>query len=238
MSPKIRTRTLEMPVTVLAIDSNYDDLTKIIYNYRQTHVYPYLEDKGFSIERCQGKLARRHFVVDALGKFNVEYITGMGHGSNDTFMGDRGNPIFSIDEDGGNKYKGKIVHLLSCYTAIKLGVHLVKNGCLAFFGYDIPFNYICDCVEAKVLLECDAEIDLAFAEGLSSKEVFQRVDSHYETKIREYKEKIRQARLNNEDETNIWNLKNIVKFLKVHRNHLCCPSVDKRWGSMEAQIEE
>jgi hypothetical protein len=227
-----------MPVTILAIDSSYDNLTQIIFEYRQTNVYPFLQDRGFLIEQCQGKLARRHFVISALERLNVEYITGMGHGFDDTFTGDRGNPIFTVGKYRQEESQGKIIHLLSCYTAIRLGVDLVDNGCLAFFGYDIPFNYICDSLDAEVLLECDAEIDRGFAEGLSAEEVYQRINNLYEERMRECKEKIYQARLNDENEVNIRNLKDILKFLRVHRNHLCCPSIDQRWGSIEARLEE
>lgn len=236
MSIKVRTRAVEIPVTVLAIDSDYDALTKIIFEYRQINVYPYLEERGFSMEKCQGKLARRHFVVDALENFNVEYITGMGHGYPDTFTGDQGNPIFTVGKYREEESKGKIIHLLSCETAIKLGVDLVGNSCLAFFGYDIKFTYICDYLEAEVLLECDAEIDRAFADGLTSQEVFQRVDSLYETKIKEYEERLYNALSNNEE--NYDQILELLGLLEVHRNHLCCPSVNKRWGNLEARLEE
>jgi len=43
---------------ILAIDSSYDQITKASYDYRNCHVYPYLEARGFEIIRCQGKSAR------------------------------------------------------------------------------------------------------------------------------------------------------------------------------------
>jgi len=238
MSIKIRTRTVGVPVTILAIDSSYDQLTQIIAEYRQTHVYPYLEGSGFLLEKCQGKLARRHFVVEALEneKLSVEYITGMGHGYPATFTGDQGNPIFTVGKYREVESNGKIIHLLSCETAIKLGVDFVQNGCLAFFGYDIKFTYIYDCLEAEVLLECDAEIDRAFADGLTSQEVYQRVDGFYEERIQDYKEQLDNALFNDTDDKQLENLKKIFAFLKVHRNHLCCPSIDPRWGNIEARL--
>ena len=233
-----RTLTIEIPVAVLAIDSNYDAITKLAFNYRQNHLYPYFIDRGFLLEKCQGKLARRHYVVQTLNNLNVniEYITGVGHGFDDMFTGDQGSPIFSINNYSYNESQGKIIHFLSCYSAIKLGVDLVKNGCLAFFGYDIPFTYIIDCDQAEVLWECDSEIDRSFADDLTAEQVYQRVDSLYETRIKEYKEKLRQARKSDEDEIIIQQLQNIICYLKVHRNHLCCPSVDQRWGNIHSKL--
>ncbi len=85
-------------------------------------------------------------------------------------------------------------------------------------------------------MECDAEIDRAFADGLTSQEVFQRVDSLYETKIEEYEERLDNALSNNEE--NYDQILELLGLLEVHRNHLCCPSIDKRWGSLESKLEE
>ncbi len=66
MSIKVRSRNVEVPVTILAIDSSYDPITEIISEYRENNVYPYFVESGFFVEECRGRLARRHFVVDAL----------------------------------------------------------------------------------------------------------------------------------------------------------------------------
>ncbi len=229
-------RSLENSIVILAIDSNYDPITKVAFIYRENHVYSYFLEKGFLVEKCQDKLARRPYIVRALKRLNIKYITGVGHGFDDIFTGDQGSPIFSENNYSQDESKGKIIHFLSCLTAIKLGVDLVQNGCLAFFGYDIPFTYIIDCVEAEVLFQCDAEIDRAFADDLTAEEVYQCVDNLYQTKIKEYREKLRQARKNDADEITITQLTNIISYLQVHRNHLCCPSIDQRWGNVQAKL--
>ena len=41
---------------ILAIDSSYDEITqRFLRIYRNRHVYPYLESKGFELVRCQGQ---------------------------------------------------------------------------------------------------------------------------------------------------------------------------------------
>jgi hypothetical protein len=45
-----RTRRIELEVDlkVLAIDSHFEPITKAAYEYRQKHVYPYLEALGIT----------------------------------------------------------------------------------------------------------------------------------------------------------------------------------------------
>ena len=81
---------------ILAIDSSYDQITKASYDYRNRHVYPYLEARGFEIIRCQGKSARRIYVESEICQKDIVYITGVGHGTDTTYMGEHCNPIFDI----------------------------------------------------------------------------------------------------------------------------------------------
>jgi hypothetical protein len=218
--PQRRSRNVQIEAVVVAIDSNHDPATTAAFNYRQQNVYPYLEEKGFVIERCQGKLARRIYVASAARQPNVEYLTGVGHGSYDTFTGDYNNPIFTVGNYSPEECKDKIIHFLSCQTAAILGVDFVKHDCRAFFGYDIDFVFITK--NADVFFECDSEIDRALAEGLTAEEVYDRVYTLYTNRA---EESFEQGDLNT------------FKFLEVDRDHLCAPSVDKRWGKPEAKLE-
>lgn len=184
---EIKRQTVETGGVVLAIDSSYDEITTAAFNYRQLHVYPYLIEKSFHIERCQGKLARRHYVAPTARKPNVKYITGVGHGSEDTFTGDRGTPIFSPGNYDRAESDGKIIHFLSCKTAVQLGSNLVENGCLAFFGYDDNFTFIL--ATPDIFFECDSEIDRAFADTNNAEEVYNRTKQIYENRIQEYSDK-------------------------------------------------
>ena len=156
---RTRTASLEMHLTVLGVDANFEPITQAGFKYRQTNVYRYFEAKGFAIQRCQGSLARRLYLAPAARQAHVVYITGIGHGTYDTFTGDYYDPIFSVGNYSPEEVQGKIVHLISCETAGKLGPDFVNHGCRAFFGYDENFSFQMDI--ADVFFQCDSEIDRA-----------------------------------------------------------------------------
>ena len=111
---------------------------------------------------------------------------------------------------------------------------MTQNGCLAFFGYDAPFTYNPDISE--VFWECDSEIDRAFAEGMSAGEVYDRVTELYQQRIQDYKAQYIAALINGEDRRRVANLKRVFSDLARNYNHLCCPSVDPRWGKVEVRL--
>jgi hypothetical protein len=203
----------------LAIDSNHDEVTKAGYNYRQRHVYPKLEAIGFDILRCQGSLARRvHVEWTALSQ-DIVYITGVGHGSHTAYMGDQDIPVFEIGLYKPDAVKGKILHFLSCYTAGNLGPDFVEKSRLAYFGYDERF--IVDMGHADRCFECDSEIDLALAEGVSAGEVYDRVKVIFDRNIEEL------------EDQGLFDVANVLRF---NFAHLCAPSIDKRWGDTGAKL--
>jgi len=69
--------SLETDLIVLAIDAAFEVITQAGFNYRQQNVYPYLEQKGFSIKRSQESLARRVYVAPEARKPHVIYMTGV-----------------------------------------------------------------------------------------------------------------------------------------------------------------
>jgi hypothetical protein len=175
--------SLVLDVTVVGIDSNYERVTRAGFEYREKHVYPYLESKGFAVRKYQGPLARRYYVAKEVEKPEVDYITGIGHGLYNVYTGDHGDIVFQADQYQPNEVRGKIVHLLSCQTARELGPHFVRNGCVAFFGYDENFTFLMDYKE--IFFECDSEIDRAFADGMMAGQVYKRVRALYDRRIGE-----------------------------------------------------
>jgi hypothetical protein len=219
-SPRRRQRTINLKVTVLAIDSNFEPFTKAAFDYRQKHVYPYLEAKGFHVKRFQGPLARRYYAAPAARRPNVDYLTGVGHGTYDTFTGDYYDPIFSVGNYSQDEVQGKIVHLLSCGAARALGPDFIDHGCLAFFGYDENFIYHQE--EADVFFECDSEIDLAIADGLTAEKVYERVIKKYDQRIAEMRSAGKLY---------------IAAVLEFDRDHLRAPSSAAMWGDPEAKLD-
>jgi len=179
--PPPKTVSIIMEAVVLAIDANFDPVTKAPFEYREEHVYPYFEKKGFKVVRRQGTSARRAEVAPQARKPNVVYLTGVGHGFPDSYTGDNLDPIFSKGHFRREESEGKIVHFLSCETAAGLGPHFVTNGCRAYFGYSDEFTY--PPVLAEVFFECDSEIDRGFADGLTAGQVFKKVIGRFQKHI-------------------------------------------------------
>lgn len=209
----------ETALKILAIDSSYDGITKASYVYRNRHVYPYLESKGFEIVRCQDKLARRVYVQPEASREDIVYMTGVGHGVYTTYMGEYCDPIFHIGNYQAKELDNKAAHFFACQTAAELGTDFVNNGCLAYFGYNEDFIVLMHISDA--FFDCDSEIDRAFADGLTAEEVYDRVIAYYNQKIRELEE-------GGHDDA--------AAALTYNRNHLCAPSVDAKWGDRKARI--
>ena len=69
--------SLVLNVTVLGVDSNYEPVTLVAFQYREKYVYPYLQAKGFTVKKFQGPLARRHYVAPEARKSEVEPTAAM-----------------------------------------------------------------------------------------------------------------------------------------------------------------
>jgi hypothetical protein len=216
-----RTRmvSLSVELQVLAVDADFEPITLAAYTYRQQNVYPYIEGKGWQLQRCQEALAKRSYVAPAASKSGVVYITGVGHGKYDQFTGQYFDVIFSIGNYSQDESKSKIVHLLSCETARDLGPDFVKNGCLAYFGYDEDFTFQMD--DANVFFECDAEIDRGFADGQTAADVYTRAISVFNQKIAQFR-------------ANGSNYK--AAQLEYDRDHLRAPASGSQWGSPSAKL--
>lgn len=106
---------------ILAIDSSYDEITQASYVYRNRHVYPYLESKGFEVVRCQGKSARRVYVQPEACRDDIVYMTGVGHGVYTTYMGEYCNPIFDIGKYQAKELNNKVAHFFPVKPLLNSG---------------------------------------------------------------------------------------------------------------------
>jgi hypothetical protein len=212
--------TLSLNAVVIGIDADFEPITKAASDYRQTNVYPYLEQKGFTVQHLQGSMARRTYVAPAARQANVYFITGLGHGSVESFTGDFYDPVFSVGNYSPEESGGKIVHFLSCETARSLGPDFTRHGCRAYFGYDENFSFQPD--TADLFFDCDAEIDRAIADGLSAAEVIQRVRGVFDKHIAE----LRAQGSNYKAAT-----------LEFDRDHLRSPADGNQWGDSSARLD-
>jgi hypothetical protein len=217
---KQRSRTIELEIVAVGIDSNYEPVTHAAWAYRCRHVYPYLRKKGFKVTQLDGKLARRYLVAPEVAKPNVDYVTGVGHGLEALYTGDQGEHIFEVGAYAPAEARRKIVHFLSCQTARRLGQDFVTNGCRAYFGYDINFTF--DFKSRDLFFACDSEIDQAFADGLTADQVYARVHRAYTVEI---------------DRLKAAGKVYVAATLEANRDHLCAPSLANHWGDKTARIE-
>jgi len=173
-------------MTVLAIDSDSDDLTRLGSQYRRDKVYPELRKKQIVVTEFKGAAPVRDLVKAAAKQEGVKYLTGVGHGVNRViYTGNDLDEVYRVGNYEEAEVRGKIVHFLSCGIGNRLGKDFVSKGCAAFFGYKENFTFVEDA--AEVFLECDSKIDLAFADGHTAEDVFVEVNRLFEQRVAELK---------------------------------------------------
>jgi len=204
---------------VVGIDANDDSATGAVARHRKKNVYPYLRARGFTVDLYTGKKAQRALVAAAVSVRGVDYVTGVGHGAFDRYLGYQGLPIFQVGGYAPAEARTKVVHLLSCLTANGLGPDFVANGARAFFGYDTDFNF--NTRTRDGCLECDSEIDRGFADGLTAHEVYQRTIAAFTRAANEARRRAKP---------------HMAARIENNRDHLCAPTVDPRFGQRGVRV--
>jgi len=206
-------------VVVLGIDSNYEPVTAAGEKFRGKRVYPKFMSEGAEVRRLIGQTATRSdFVVEA-NEPDIDYITGVGHGSYDTYTGHHGNPILRVNRYNPSEVRGRVIHLLSCQTARLLGPDLVRNGVKAFFGYNE--NFIFSMPVSNEFFECDSQIDLVLASGRNVSLAHSTCIASFNHYIDEYKQ-LGQFRL--------------AAMFETDRDRLRSPVISKRYGDPNSVI--
>ena len=128
---------------ILAIDSSYDKITQASCVYRNRHVYPYLESKGFELVRCQGRSARRVYVQPEASREDIVYMTGVGHGVYTTYMGKHCNPIFDIGKYQTKELNNKVAHFFHVKPLRNSVQTLLRTDALPILGTMKISSYPC-----------------------------------------------------------------------------------------------
>jgi hypothetical protein len=127
---------------VLAIDSEHDIVAQYGRAFRRCLVFD-----SFHRDFPQHTLTEqntRNGVDNALAAQDIDLVTGSGHGDASMFSGANGEEIFgTFDDLSLASLSGKIVHLLSCSTALSFGRAAVAAGARAFWGYIDEFRFFC-----------------------------------------------------------------------------------------------
>ncbi len=202
---------------LLALEANDDTPTRGAYAYRDQHLYQSLSAPDAVVLR--GPLARRALFANRATTLAPAYVVGVGHGDEDTLMGYAEEPILEPGLYQPAEVAGRIVHLLACETARKLGVDLVRQGARAFFGYDWLVL-----VHEEILddfLECDTAIDTALLAGSTVSEAYQEAVALFDAHI---------SRLKAEG--------SLMKaaLMETNRDSLMCPVTDHRLGNPDARL--
>jgi hypothetical protein len=207
------TKTSILGIETVPVNPTNDPGLGEAFRYRQQHVYPFLAKQGFQILRCQATGATRDCAKAKDIEPGVAFMTGVGHGVATAFRGYR-SYVFVKSFYKKEEVKGKIVHLLACDIGKELGPDMVKNGCLAFFGYDAIYDFPPGRF-AGLFLGCDADIDQAIASGLSARQVYRRVKLLYTRRV-----------------CDLYGLGRVyyAAMLKTNRNHL------RRLGDARARL--
>jgi hypothetical protein len=213
----------------LAIDTQSDDLTAAAATYRGRTLYPTL-GATTNLVKLQGASATAAAVEQQAEQAN--YVTGSGHGQADSFVGQHGD-IFRVGHYAPASVAGKIVHLLACDAAAKLGVDFVTNHCRAFFGYDEEFAaWDKPAGVGARFFECDSAIDLGFAQGMTAAQVHASVTKIFQKHINE----LGALMASEQDQTKKVELEYAIAFLEFDLEHLCSPVVDGKWGDASARL--
>ncbi len=199
---------------VLCVDSSWDEATKLTRAFRDQHVYPMAGTHELVLR--QGAQATRVSISAAAVDVGVGFITGASHGTPDSFTGDRMETLWKVDQYGVSEVAGKIVHLLACYAARRLGPNLVQKGAVAFLGYDTEFVFTKELADS--FLACDAEIDLVLLAGGS-------VEEAHRAAILAFEDALAQAAT-----------PQIAALYESNRDHLKSPVIDARFGNSTAHL--
>jgi hypothetical protein len=205
--------------TFIAIDSNYANDIAAASSFMETTVYPYLQSKGFAMQPFFGPLARRGFVAPAAQAAGVTLLAGAGHGTYSSFLGSSFEIIYAAGQYSPPEVSGKIAHFLSCENGRDLGPDFVKNGCLAYIGYDDNFTF--DPNSADLFFECDGEILRGLADGLTVGDA-----------VRKAKQRFAQTIADLTAEGNA----QAAAIMQVNLSHLRSPLDGPQWGDANAML--
>lgn len=184
-----------MPIKILEVESNYEDVTYIGYKFRvEKYVYPYFLEKNYEVLTLfENDAVREKFASYCLLPA-IEYISAFGHGYDDLITGQHSNLLWKVGAYDPREAQNRIIYLMSCLTAKRLGPDLVDKGARTYLGYEEPFTIysslnIEDPLEdsiADVFFECSSLVDRLFGDGLPAGRVYDETKAKFREKFEEY----------------------------------------------------
>lgn len=111
--------------------------------------------RGVHLIELQKEQAEKEPVWNTLATLNPIFVNGFGHGNGDVYTGDSEEVIFSTDDC--SILAGRVVYLLSCKTAQRLGPAAVANGAIAYGGFVISWTWMANDLTADPYQDWYAE---------------------------------------------------------------------------------
>jgi hypothetical protein len=180
---------------VLRLDSDWDSSTLACAEFRTQEFLASNQFPNFEFVTRRGSTVLKDTVSVITQDPDILFITAQGHGTPTFFTGHGGESIWSTSDIDQMVFTGKIVHLLSCYTASSLGPEMRHKGAKAFFGYQKEFRFLrtepalsnpLDDPIIKHFLNVACEVDRGLLSGLRVSKVHQNVLSLYESAVNEW----------------------------------------------------
>jgi len=204
---------------IVGFDSAFDETSKMVATWRHINVYPKFLSDGHELRQLKGNMANRNYLSKELVKDGIKFLSGSGHGLFDEFQGSDGADALGVNKYHPLEVKGKVVHLLACYTAFELGVDVVKKGCVSFFGYDTAFTFLKETLDD--FMSPDAELDFALSQGDTVLQAHERMMNVYEQRINQF------VANGNFD---------AAAIMEFNKDHFCSPVKDLQWGNENAKL--
>jgi len=151
------------------------------------------KEKGFNVIDLQGN----NFIEAKFTKHVSEQEPGLiflnGHGDEICAMGYNDEPVVILNKND-YLFKNKIVHIISCKTALLLGQFAKDKGCKGYLGYEGLF-YIKNIhpephldTASKMFMDAVNSASKVLLEGGSVEEAFLKSQKSYEKSINTCKE--------------------------------------------------
>lgn len=128
--------------TLLITRPFYEIPTNYLYHWSRSLI-KLAESKKFNVIDLSREKANRKEIEGRLKKLSLDLVILNGHGSEKAIYGNAGKELIIAGENS-KLLSNKIVYARSCLSAKVLGKVSVKNGTLAYIGYDQDFIFIYD----------------------------------------------------------------------------------------------
>jgi hypothetical protein len=157
-------------------------------------VIEFADSKGLIIKELNAEKANRKEFEKFVAKQHPAFIFLNGHGSDESIMGHNGEVLIRAGENE-EILANSVVYALACDSAAKLGFSCVRNGTLAYIGYENKFAFLTDKNQecrpeedklANIFKEASNEIPLSLLKGKNAQHAYEGSQRKHMEMIRKF----------------------------------------------------